>query len=175
MGSVPYLLGPARDLTHMFTRAAGISHHPTTYIPSFRYSSLLSREIHHHKQEHANTTINTSQLSTLCGICVLQQYLWLDYSEVMGTLNQMRVNRPGGEANVCLAWEGVNEDVENGSCKHWRVFVVAIRKIIPFEPLIRTASSDAVRCRQVLLAQHVLAHLLERSLLTRIWCITCAS
>jgi hypothetical protein len=57
-------------------------------------------------------------------------YLWLDYSQVTGTLNQIRVARPGGEANVCLAWE------------HWRVLVVATRKIIPFEPLIRAASSE---------------------------------
>lgn len=43
-------------------------------------------------------------------------HLWLDYSQVTGTLNQVRVARPGGEANVHLAWEGVNENVESGSC-----------------------------------------------------------
>jgi hypothetical protein len=69
-------------------------------------------------------------------------YLWLDYSQVTGTLNQMRVARPGGEANVRLAWEGVNENVESGPCEHWRVLLVAIRKIMPFEPLIRAASSE---------------------------------
>jgi hypothetical protein len=56
-------------------------------------------------------------------------YLWLDYSQVTGTLNQMRVARLGGEANVRLVWEGVNENVESGPCEHWRVLVVAIRKI----------------------------------------------
>jgi hypothetical protein len=66
-------------------------------------------------------------------------HLWLDYSQVTGTLNQMQVTRPGGEANVHLAWEGVNEDVESGPCKSWRVLVLAIRKIMPFEPLIRAA------------------------------------
>ena len=69
-------------------------------------------------------------------------HLWLDYSQVTGTLNQMQVARPGGEANVHLAWEGVNEDVESGPCESWRVLVLAIRKIMPFEPLIRTASSE---------------------------------
>jgi Ankyrin repeats (many copies) len=44
--------------------------------------------------------------------------LWLDYSQVTGTLNQMRVVQPGGEANVRLAWEGINENVENGPCEH---------------------------------------------------------
>jgi hypothetical protein len=44
-------------------------------------------------------------------------YLWLDYSQVTGTLNQMRVARPGGEANVRLVWEGVNENVESGPCE----------------------------------------------------------
>jgi hypothetical protein len=68
-------------------------------------------------------------------------YLWLDYSQVIGTLNQMWVDRPGGEANVHLAWESVNENVESGPCETWRVLVVAIRKIMPFEPLIRAASS----------------------------------
>jgi hypothetical protein len=69
-------------------------------------------------------------------------HLWLDYSQVTGTLNQMQVAQPGGSANVCLAWEGFNEDVESGPCKYWRVLVIAICKILPFEPLIRVASSE---------------------------------
>lgn len=69
-------------------------------------------------------------------------YLWLDYSQVTGTLNQMRVAWPGREANVCLAWEDVNKDVKNGLCEHWRVLVMAIREIMPFEPLIHAASSE---------------------------------
>jgi len=71
-----------------------------------------------------------------------KSYLWLDYSQFTGTLNQMQVARAGGEANVRLAWEGVNENVESGLCEYWRVLVVAIRKIIPFEPLIRMASEE---------------------------------
>jgi hypothetical protein len=34
--------------------------------------------------------------------------LWLDYSEILGKLNQIRVAKPGEKMNVCLAWEGVN-------------------------------------------------------------------
>ena len=68
--------------------------------------------------------------------------LWLDYSQVTGTLNQMQVIHSGGAANVCLEWEGVNENVEAGPCKSWRVLVLAIRKIMPFEPLIRAAPSE---------------------------------
>ncbi|ELR10082.1 hypothetical protein GMDG_04482 [Pseudogymnoascus destructans 20631-21] len=69
-------------------------------------------------------------------------HLWLDYSQMTGTLNQMLVAQPGGAANVYLTWEGVNEAVEGGPCEIWRVLVVAIRKIIPFEPLVRVASSE---------------------------------
>jgi hypothetical protein len=35
--------------------------------------------------------------------------LWLDHSEILGKLNQMRVVKPSEKTNVCLAWEGVNE------------------------------------------------------------------
>lgn len=35
--------------------------------------------------------------------------LWLDCSETLGKLNQMRVAKSGEMTNVCLAWEGVNE------------------------------------------------------------------
>jgi hypothetical protein len=68
--------------------------------------------------------------------------LWLDYSQVTGTLNQMQVIQSGGAANVHLEWEGVNENVEIGPSESWRVLVLAIRKIMPFEPLIRAAPSE---------------------------------
>jgi hypothetical protein len=35
--------------------------------------------------------------------------LWLDYSEVKGKLNTIKVVKAGEVSNVCLAWEGVNE------------------------------------------------------------------
>jgi hypothetical protein len=54
----------------------------------------------------------------------------------------MQVAQPGGTANVYLYWEGVNENVETGPCESWRVLVLAIRKIMPFEPLIRAAPSE---------------------------------
>jgi hypothetical protein len=69
-------------------------------------------------------------------------YLWLDYLQVTGTLNQIQVAWPGRKANIYLAWESINKDVENGLYKHWRVLVVAICKIIPFELLICIASSE---------------------------------
>jgi hypothetical protein len=64
--------------------------------------------------------------------------LWLDYSEIPGKLNQMRVAKPGESTNVCLAWEGVNEvKGEKSFCQYWRVLVIATRFILPFDQLIR--------------------------------------
>ena len=63
---------------------------------------------------------------------------WLDYSEIPGKLNQMRVAKPGEKTNVCLAWEGVNEvKGEKSFCQYWRVLVVATREIMPLDQLIR--------------------------------------
>jgi len=45
----------------------------------------------------------------------------LDYSQVTGTLNQMQVSKPDGDANVRLEWESVNEKDETGPCGSWRV------------------------------------------------------
>jgi hypothetical protein len=64
--------------------------------------------------------------------------LWLDYSEIPGKLNRMRVAKPGEKTNVCLAWEGVNEAKgEKSFCQYWRILVVATREILPFDQLIR--------------------------------------
>jgi hypothetical protein len=64
--------------------------------------------------------------------------LWLDYSEIPSKLNQMRVAKPGESTNVCLAWEGVNEEQgEKSFCQYWRVLVIATRYIMPFDQLIR--------------------------------------
>ncbi|TVY45312.1 hypothetical protein LSUB1_G000953 [Lachnellula subtilissima] len=54
----------------------------------------------------------------------------------------MQVIQAGGAANVHLEWEGVSENIETGPCESWRVLVLAIRKIMPFEPLIRAAPSE---------------------------------
>ncbi|KFY85332.1 hypothetical protein V498_07731 [Pseudogymnoascus sp. VKM F-4517 (FW-2822)] len=64
--------------------------------------------------------------------------LWLDYSESLGKLNQMRIAKPGESTNVCLAWEAVNEvEGEALFCQYWRVLVVATRYIMPLDQLIR--------------------------------------
>jgi hypothetical protein len=65
--------------------------------------------------------------------------LWLDYSQVSGTLNQMRVAKPDGDVNVRLEWEAVNEKDKTGPCLSWRVLVLATRDIMPFEELVRAA------------------------------------
>lgn len=66
--------------------------------------------------------------------------LWLDYSQVTGMLNLMRVSRPDGDANVHLQWErfkpwGKSQPV----C---RVAVRALREIKPFEEIIRSADHE---------------------------------
>lgn len=64
--------------------------------------------------------------------------LWLDYSELPGKLNRMRVGKPGEMTNVCLAWEGVNEEKgKKNLCQYFRVLVIATRDILPLDQLIR--------------------------------------
>lgn len=68
------------------------------------------------------------------------QGLWLDYSEVMGKLNRIKVAKASEQTNVCLVWEGVNEvKGEKSFCQYWRVLVIATRCIKPFDQLIRPA------------------------------------
>lgn len=73
------------------------------------------------------------------GICGPMKDLWLDYSQVTGTLNLVQVSKPGGNANVCLQWEFVDEQVEAEPSMSWRVSVRAVRTIMPFEEFIRAA------------------------------------
>lgn len=68
--------------------------------------------------------------------------LWLDYSQVTGTLNQMQVSEPGGPANVRLQWELINDDIAAENCTSWRVSVKATKSIMPFEPLVRLAAQQ---------------------------------
>ena len=71
--------------------------------------------------------------------------LWLDYSEVMGKLNRIKVAKPGDMTNVCLAWEGVNETkVDKPCCQYMRVLVIATRHIMPFDQLIRPRSEAGI-------------------------------
>lgn len=51
------------------------------------------------------------------------QNLWVDYSKVTGTLNQMQVSQPSGPANVRLQWELFNEQDITDSPVSWRVSV----------------------------------------------------
>jgi hypothetical protein len=67
--------------------------------------------------------------------------LWLDYLEVMGKLNKIKVAKDGKVSNVCLAWEGVNEAKgEKSFCQYLRVLVIATRHIMPFDQLICPSS-----------------------------------
>jgi hypothetical protein len=66
--------------------------------------------------------------------------LFLDYSQVTGTLNQMQVSEDDSLANVRLEWQAVNEDHTTGWCDSWRVKVIAAKSIAPFEPLVRVAT-----------------------------------
>ena len=68
--------------------------------------------------------------------------LWLDYSQVTGTLNQMLVSEPGGPANVRLQWEVIHDDIGTESCTTWRVSVKATKPIMSFDPLIRVAAQQ---------------------------------
>jgi hypothetical protein len=71
--------------------------------------------------------------------------IWLDYSEVMGKLNKIKVAKAGEMTNVCLAWEGVNEVGDKSFCQYLRVLVIATRHILPFDQLIRPSSGAAPR------------------------------
>jgi hypothetical protein len=78
--------------------------------------------------------------STTHGIRGPIDNLWLDYSQVTGTLNQMLVSEPGGPANVRLQWEVIDDDTGTDSCTLWRVSVKATKPIMPFDPLVRAAA-----------------------------------
>jgi hypothetical protein len=55
--------------------------------------------------------------------------LWLDYSEVMGKLDKIKVAKADEVSNVCLAWEGVNEVKGDRSfCQYLRVLVIATQR-----------------------------------------------
>ncbi|KAJ5712430.1 hypothetical protein N7493_008898 [Penicillium malachiteum] len=68
--------------------------------------------------------------------------LWLDYSQVTGTLNQMLVSETGGSTNVRIQWDLIHEDVDTDNYISWRVSVKATKPIMPFEPLVREAAQQ---------------------------------
>jgi hypothetical protein len=64
--------------------------------------------------------------------------LWLEYSVVMGKLSKIRVAKADEMANVCLAWEGVNEvKGEKSNYQFFRILVIATRHMMPFDQLVR--------------------------------------
>ena len=64
--------------------------------------------------------------------------LWLEYSVVMGKLSKIRVAKADEMANVCLAWEGVNEvKGEKSNCQFFRILVIATRHMMPLDQLVR--------------------------------------
>jgi hypothetical protein len=68
------------------------------------------------------------------------QGLWLDRSEVKGKLQWMKIAKAGEQTNVCLVWEGVNEEKgKKAFCQYWRILVIATRHIGPFDQVIRPA------------------------------------
>jgi hypothetical protein len=81
----------------------------------------------------------SSDYSAVYGIPGPEENLWLDYSMVTGALNFMRVSAPGGDSNVRLQWELIDGRSEGKPRLMWRVSVVALREIQPFEEIVRTA------------------------------------
>jgi hypothetical protein len=57
----------------------------------------------------------------------------------MGKLSKIKIAKGGETTNVCLAWEGVNEEKgDDCVCQYFRVLVIATRHIMPFDQLIRS-------------------------------------
>lgn len=83
-----------------------------------------------------------SEFNTIYGIPGPEQNLWLDYSRITGPLNLMRVSTPGGQSNVCLQWDLTDGRSEGIMGLTWRVSVIALRAIQPFEEIVRTAFSN---------------------------------
>lgn len=81
----------------------------------------------------------SSDYSAVYGIPGPEENLWLDYSTVTGALNFMRVSAPGGDSNVRLQWELIDGRSEGKPRLMWRVSVVALQVIQPFEEIVRTA------------------------------------
>ncbi|EED14476.1 conserved hypothetical protein [Talaromyces stipitatus ATCC 10500] len=81
----------------------------------------------------------SNDFDNLYGIRGPSEKLWLDYSQVTGTLNQMKVSQHRNEANVQLHWEPVNEHRGKDSSVSWIISVRAIKAIMPFEEIVREA------------------------------------
>ncbi|CAG7985253.1 unnamed protein product [Penicillium nalgiovense] len=69
-----------------------------------------------------------------------EENLWLGYPTVTGVLNFMKVSAPRGDSNLRLQWELIDGRSEAKAHLMWRVSVVAIRAIQPFEEIVRASS-----------------------------------
>ena len=58
-----------------------------------------------------------------------------------GVLNFMKVSSPGGDSNVRLQWELIDGRSEGHLM--WKVSVIALRAIQPFEEIVRAAPQKA--------------------------------
>lgn len=83
----------------------------------------------------------SESFDAMYGIRGPREKLWLDYSQVTGVLNLMRVSPPDVDANVCLRWELVAGGEE--SQPEWRVSVRALKAIKPFEEIIRSTTQES--------------------------------
>lgn len=90
----------------------------------------------------AGTIRFSDDFNRVHGIRGPMEKLWLDYSNVTGVLNQMKVSKPGGEANVQIRWELVNMEEEGEPRISWTVSVRALKPIRPFEEIVRDAPQE---------------------------------
>ncbi|CRG88240.1 Proto-oncogene tyrosine-protein kinase ROS [Talaromyces islandicus] len=90
----------------------------------------------------AGTIRFSDDFNRVQGIHGPMEKLWLDYSNVTGVLNQMKVSKPGGEANVQIRWELVNMEDEGEPRISWTVSVRALKPIKPFEEVVREAPQE---------------------------------
>lgn len=81
----------------------------------------------------------SSDCNAVYGVPGPKEKLWLDYSKVTGVINFMKVLAPGGDSNVRLQWNPIDECEEGKAHLKWRVTAVALREIQPFEELVRAA------------------------------------
>lgn len=84
--------------------------------------------------------------STTHGVRSPISNLWLDYSQVNGTLNQTLVAEPRGPANVCLRWEVLDDEIGKEVCTPWRVSVRATQPTMPVDHLFRVAVKRSIYC-----------------------------
>ncbi|KAI2734227.1 hypothetical protein DTO013E5_10104 [Penicillium roqueforti] len=86
----------------------------------------------------------SSDYSAVYGIPGPKENIWLDCSTVTGLLNLMKVSAPGADSNVCLQWDLIDEFSEGKAHLMWRVSVVALRAIQPFEEIVCTAPQKGI-------------------------------